>query len=370
MRIFAYILPVAAAVYLIAATGNWDIWYWYLAGVAAIELVLFLCQRGIFKVKEYLSGFAVSAEHHFPWTEKVTRTETYTDSKGKTHTRTTLKYVYHPDEWYWSLNTGKAFAICEEEFQNCRDSWRTEPIEIFPYHANCVSGGGGVAYQWDKDRRTAYTVTYTGKYKNYVRNSHSIFRTDEIDRKTARELGLIDYPVINGWEQDVIASSSKLGTDIMHGPMNQREFHLLNAFNGMKNQIHIFALLFPASSGIGIAEKQRAYWQGGNKNEFTICLGVEREDGKGIVRWCKCFSWCDEPYLEAATEDYFLTHTVLNWTMFSRWLQGNIHLWRRKEFSDFKYLGLKGSVKQNLSFYAISIILCVIGAFIAIRCNL
>lgn len=119
--------------------------------------------------------------------------------------------------------------------------------------------------------------------------------------------------------------------------------------------IHIFIILFEASEGVEVALKQRAYWHGGNKNEFTVCLGVENGTD---VKWCKAFSWCDAPALESATESGFINNPTFNLAAYARWLRGNIHLWKRKEFKDFKYLGVNLSPGAKWGVAILTILLC------------
>ena len=54
----------------------------------------------------------------------------------------------------------------------------------------------------------------------------------------------------------------------------------------------------------------------------------------------------DKPTLGVAVEGYFLQHPDLDLHAFGCWLEDNLGLWERKEFSDFEYLGYKLSKVQ------------------------
>lgn len=285
---------------------------------------------------EFLSGYVVKAKHFRPWTERVVYTETVSDGKGKTRQVQRVRYVHHPDEWKWELNTGRTTDISESKFRELAYRWTGGSTYYFPtYHVNCVSGGGGDAVDWDQVEDHVETETYESRYTNPLDHSNSIFRYKEISKAQAREMGLYDYPKIQVFEQKPI-----IGLDVATDA-DQRAFQLLNALFGSYSQIHFFVLLYEASKGLTIGEDQRAYWHGGNKNEFTICLGVEKsEDGQAILKWCNAFSWMDEPVLELAVEDWARDRIdqPLQLQEFAAWLRKHLGLWKRKEWKDFAYL--------------------------------
>ena len=76
-----------------------------------------------------------------------------------------------------------------------------------------------------------------------------------------KENKLFDYPEIKNNDQNPILGFNATDTDI-------DAVRYLNGYRGPKNQIHVFILCFNNPS-LEIAEMQKAYWQGGNKNEFV-----------------------------------------------------------------------------------------------------
>ena len=144
----AYIAPVLTCAILLVHFQDYEQWWLYaiMAGVSC--LFLWLAMRRGTRTKEYLSAYAVKIVHHEPWVERVTYQETYTDSKGNTHTRTRVRYVHHPDVWFMPMNTGVAPHISHSTYDSYRRLWGTPVNHIHPFHANCVSGGGGQEYEW------------------------------------------------------------------------------------------------------------------------------------------------------------------------------------------------------------------------------
>ena len=142
--------------------------------VALSDLLLWLIIRRASRKREYLSGYAVNIQHHEAWTERVVIQEAYTDGNGKTRHRTVIRYHYHPDIWFMKLNTGVEVHVSESVYDRYRMIWGTERTEIYPYHPNCVGGGGGQLYEWNGVYADAGTSTYNGLYVNYVINSNSM----------------------------------------------------------------------------------------------------------------------------------------------------------------------------------------------------
>lgn len=337
-------------------------WWGYALAAAGSLLVLWLSMRGASGTKEYLSGYALRATHHEPWTEQIITTETYTDSKGNTHTRTRVSYIHHPDVWFLTLNTGHCVDITESTYDSLADLWGTPIRHINPFHANCISGGGGQEYDWDGIYEHMATTTYKGRYINYVKYSDSIFRHEKISDEDAEEYGLVEYPDFRRkfLETDVILMSPKLNITLPEG--TEEHFWRINAYYGQERQIHVFIILFDAAKGIGTALKQRAFWHGGNKNEFTVCLGIENG---ADVKWCEAFSWCDVPALESATETWFINNPVLDLQAYAEWLKDNLHMWKRKEFKDFKYLGVNLSPTAEWLVAILTIALCAAIVYIS-----
>lgn len=342
MHKLAYLLPLLAlgGVYLYDPAGfmrHDPVELLIVGGVAlAVVGVVHALVRYFGKDVEFLSGYVVTAKHFRPWTERQVYYVTVSDGKGKTRQERRVRYVHHPDSWEWELNTGHTSSISESMFNELVYRWGGDTRYFPTYHPNCVSGGGGDATDWDQEMSHAETETYECRYTNPLDHSNSIFRYKEISEQEAKEMGLYDYPKVERFEQTPV-----IGLDIATFA-DQRAFQLLNAMNGSRHQVHFFVLLYDAAKGLTIGEDQRAYWHGGNKNEFTICLGIEKkeETGENILKWCNAFSWMDEPVLELAIESWArdCQDKPLDLQAFCQWLQEHLDLWKRKEWKDFAYL--------------------------------
>lgn len=315
--------------------------------------------RYVGKTKEYLSGYVVRIRHFNAWTERVVRHETVSDGKGRTRQVTRVEYVHHPEYWDWVLNTGSATNISCSEYRQLAAIWQTPCIPFNTSHINCVSGGGGQAYDWNGYESDCETVTFTGRYSNPLQQSNSIFKYERLTREDFERYHLYDYPDIRGREQDVI-----VGPEGSWTPEEQRDFHLLNALYGYDHEVHFFVLLYDADAtnelGVGTVEKQRAWWKGGNKNEFTVCIGLKglRESRRDVV-WAHAFSWMDSPVLAVNLETWIRENPQLDLSAMCYWLRGHIDLWKRKEFKDFDYIHFPMNWWQLLILYLCTVGICV-----------
>ena len=88
-----------------------------------------------------------------------------------------------------------------------------------------------------------------------------------------------------------------------------------------------------------VANKQRSYWEGGNKNEFVVCIGV---DNSGRFEQVDAIAWISKPAFEAEVEDFIMNHEDVKLKKFADWLPGQVAAhWKRRDFKDFEYLQME-----------------------------
>lgn len=364
MRLFAYLLPVVTAIILFATKFNADIWWVFLLFLGVPLLILWIVEL-LFKHLndvEFLSAYVVSVAHYNEWVERVERTETISDEKGNVRTKTYIDYVTHPEYWEQTFNTGKRQFINYSEYEELCNLFGT-PIQHFDtYYFNCVSGGGGQECHWDYNEMHTKTLTFSHRYRNYMRYSNSVMRFREVTPQDVKDKHLFDYPKPpKYYDQKVVLEQPDV--DLVTADA-QEAFQRLNAFCGERHEIHVFVLLFDATKqGVEAAELQRAYWEGGNQNEFVVCIGVDKD---GTVKWSDAFSWMDVPTLSVATRQYLTQNPKLDLVALAQWIRDNLDKWKRKNFEDFKYLGTNFSPAQEKWFVTISVLLCAVAVTLAI----
>ena len=332
--------------YVIVSGGGWLV----------TALVQRCCYRSRTQSTEFLGTYISGIFYEEPWTEIYVTEETYTDEDGETRTRKRIDYIHHSEEFYFCTDIGTTHYINEDSFLMIKNRWHTRRYPDVWYGSEIAGGARfGCHYLYedvegsdDERVRNLFTITEPHKYTNKIKHSNSIFRFEKIDRNEAESLGLIDYPEITDFDLQAILSNE---FNVPHS--TERAYRVFNSVTAPRGEMHLFVLLFNAQkTDIGIVEKQRAYWCGGNKNEFSVCLGLDN----GEVKWARAFSWADEPILEAKTADWFRRNPQAELVDYLEWLYRNYKLWERKSFSDFDYIRVSLTTPQLLMVYAAAIL--------------
>lgn len=377
MVVLLYLIPLLTCGVLYAISGTDYDWYIYVLIVGGsmlpTGLIHWLMYRHRTSAKEYLGSFIYSIRHDDAWTEIQEYYEEVRDSKGNVRRVKRRRHIYHPEYWMFYTSIGSSEYISGSSYDYIRKLWRT------PCHHESIFGfnivGGVRHYQtyeysdlldclpsdnpFENETvfNTMIAITEQHRYTNKLRNSNSIFRFEDISREKANELGLWNYPAIERFDMSPI-----LGVDV-DSKIGQH-FRLLNAYYGALYQIRFFIIFFDsATQGVEIAEKQRAYWKGGNKNEFVICLGISNDK----VDWCHAFSWMDEPVLSVKLENYFHSHPELDLMKLHHWLRWHLNDWKRKEFSDFNYINVDLSPTQHWWAFFITCAINVAAIFLVLN---
>lgn len=368
---FVYVIPIIACLLLRFSfdySGEWTAYLWIiLFGEAIAGLLHWGCFRIHTSSEEYLGSIVDSIHYEEPWTELIERTETKTDSSGKSYTVKRIDEKFHPEQYYFYTTLDTRIKCSRGFFNSIRETWDV-PGHTDTWRDRKIKGGVryGTTHKFRdlgpraaEDMRNWVPVTESHYYTNKIRCSNSIFKFEKIDKKQAAELGLFDYPKIKDYDADCILSRSFTVTDHEQGL-----FRRFNARIAPRSQMRLYILLFEAGQGIGIAEMQRAYWQGGNKNEFVVCLGLNYDE---TVEWAKVFSWADLQDKEVEAAQWFVQHPNLDWNEAYNYLSNHIYEWKRKEFADFDYIHVTLPLWQVLSAFALSIIENIIALSIALK---
>ena len=354
MEILIFLIPIVTAG-ILAFKFREKTALWEYAVVLVPSLLLFFALKYSFVYissldKEYLSDLVSKITYYEDWDETVmvTHTRTVPCGKGKIRTETYVvpERRYHPKRYVYETVTGETNDVSEDEYKLI--CYKLNMPAVFKDMHRSYRSKDGDAYvtSWNRTRGNSYPVTWTHLYQNKVKaSSYSIFKYGNMSEEEIKENKLFDYPEIKNNDQNPILGFNATDTDI-------DAVRYLNGYRGPKNQIHVFILCFNNPS-LEVAEMQKAYWQGGNKNEFVVCLGVKNNK----VIWCNPFSWSDEPMLEVKTRDYFIKHPNINFKDYAEWLDTQIDKnWHRKEFNDFNYLSIELSIGWYIAI--LIIILC------------
>lgn len=344
MAWIAILIPIVVAIFLLIFSRK-SVTFWEIGLLIAPSALLILIMNSLMVASnesdtEYRGSYVTKVIYYQEWNERVHCRHSYdcnctTDKKGHKSCSTCYRHAYdvdyHPECWSKVTNTGAEYSISKQQFLELQKQFGTQPYFV-DMHRNYHTIDGDAYYtDWNKKPETCDIVTTEHSYVNKVQASKSIFKFDVIDEKTKKTCQLYDYPNILYTYQPMVLGH---GVDYL----TDRKLQYLNGYYGTNKQFRMY-MCFYKNQSVEAAFKQRSYWEGGNKNEFVVCIGT---DDLGRYQWCKCFSWMDKPDLEVRVQDWFndeKNNHKIDLNKFAEWMPKQIEQhWQRKHFKDFNYL--------------------------------
>ena len=353
MEVIIYIIPFITALFLLIVFNRKMVWWEYLVLILPSLLFTLITQLIMVSVNssdtEYLGGYVNRITYYEPWDEMVHVRHTRTNSDGETEVYYTWEREYHSERYTYVDNESNwEHYLSKKEYEIIKKRMGNKAVFRDMHRDYHRIDGDAYDIYWDKTVEHLYDITTPHSYTNKIKasQSHTIFKYSDISEEDAKELGLYEDPDINLMNQNPIIGRYASDKD-------KQRIKYINATYGKTHQFRVY-MLFYEGKDIEISEQQKAYWQNGNKNEFVVCLGTQRDS----VVWCNPFSWCDEPKLEALTRDYFIQNPKVDIDAYGKWLQTQIPTkWKRKEFSDFEYIHIGLSKGQYIALIIIMILL-------------
>src|SRR3989304_3295028 len=337
-------IPVIAAVLLLVFFFKKIIW-WELAILIAPSAIIILLLNTIMVSyrtgdTEYLGNYIKKVIYYQAWDEEVSCRHSYdcncsTDKDGHETCSTCYMHSYdvdyHSEYWTKEDNLGNEYGISKIEYDILVKRFSTKSYFVDLHRDFHSIDGDSYHTDWGGEPERSDVISTEHSYMNKVKVSHSIFKFENIDEKSKKLWSLYDYPTVANYYQRVV-----LGYNVDQA--TERKLQYLNGFYGTSKQFRMYIVFFRNQSP-EVAYKQRSYWEGGNKNEFIVCIGLNK------VRkfdWVKCFSWMDKPELEVEVQDYFNKSKDINLLNFANWMPKQIEQnWHRKPFKDFDYLEIE-----------------------------
>jgi len=320
-------------------------WWEYLllfgTSIIVISVSKLIIETSMTSDTEYWNEIAYEVEYEGKYDEYIhkTCTERYacgTDSKGQTKycTRTyDCSYVEHySPKWRIKSKNGASIRISQEEYIRIKNKWGNE--KKTGTHSRAYTYDDGIYGSFWLSRRELIECMVTEhSYENRVQAAHTVFDFQDVTEEDKKNYGLYEYPQIyDGYKQNHI-----LGADNKEAEKNMQ---ILNAELGPKKQVKAFILVFKnKSKQAGIM--QEAYWQGGNKNEFVLAVGVDKENN---VTWAHPFTWAEHSIVKVNAREFVLGQKKLNLIEISNFLYDDLSKnFVRKHFSEFNYLTVEPS---------------------------
>jgi hypothetical protein len=277
------------------------------------------------KTTEYYGSIVTNLYEREPYNEWHHETCSYpcgTDKDGNTEycTRDCSHQEDYCADWNLKTNIGENIGLNEADYYyylNKIGGQRNVIDKIENYDSDdwadiCWNNNskfyhkkvGEYSYKYESSIPSTYPLSkQTGvvtkhTYENRLKNTdYSVFGYQKVDTADIKYYGLYELPSPqNYFYQDII-----LGENI--SPKIQEYFNAMNGWIGSMDSCRVFICLFknkPQSVGL----LQESYWVGGNKNEVTICLGLNDNDS---IQWVYPFShsFTKSGTLQQDLKDYF-----------------------------------------------------------------
>ncbi len=345
---FVLLIPILTILILLIFFRK-DVQWWEYLLVAGPDILL-IVSMNYFMIQsrtsdiEYLGYDVVSIKYYEDWDEWITRTCYYEtcSGSGSNRTCTTHSYdcsyrKYHPEYWVMVASNGDELGITQDYYKYLQKKFATPIIFVDMSRDFYKDDGDMYKNEWDGSILKAHSVTRKHDYENKIKASHSIFKIEDLTPEEVKRWKLYDYPVLESHAQDFILGYNQ------NESINNK-LHYLNGCLATKHQIQTFVLIFK-NQPKSVAFKQRSHWEGGNKNELLVCIGIDSLTN--TVQWSKSFSWMDVPTLAVGLDSYISSQNTLDINATVDYLIQKVPSdWHRKSFHDFDYLQIEVTATQ------------------------
>ena len=299
----------------------------------------------------------VEIQHWEKWTTRESRRVRYacgTDKDGNAEYcyRTEYYTETHGPYWYSIDQYGDRHSISQSEYNQWRRTWDTE--KKIGHNRGSSAGfsrsisGDIFSCKWTGEFEEMFPWHSIHSYENRIRSSHSVFRTieptDEMVEAWPRPADERDPTPIHGFGVSIAEE-------------DQLFMERVNCLLGPVYEIHTLIYLFDSSQySRGITDEILSAWDGPNKNELCIFIGVD--DNKN-VDWIRVESWADNTQFHGMIESSFL-NKGLRIRSLGTYIQTNIGgNWERKSFEEFEYI----QIKISFWWYFAEVVVSLLGGF-------
>jgi hypothetical protein len=98
---------------------------------------------------------------------------------------------------------------------------------------------------------------------------------------------------------------------------------------------------------------QEAYWKGGNKNEFIVCVGLNKKE----IDWTKVISWTEKETLKVRTAREIKEMKDFDAIEVVKYMGENVpKRFVRKQFADFSYIAVRPTTTAILITFGVTLL--------------
>lgn len=339
------LIPVFVVAILVIFFRSKMAWWEYLLvfGIPFITIAVckFTSVISQTNTNECWNSYAIRACYYEAWDEWDNETcyRTVTDADGDSHTESydCSHRDYYPAYWEVEDNIGGSYHIDQSYYKFLVSQWGQETFEDM--HRDYYTQDGDKYFSnYNNNFDKLLPLCTKHIYKNKVRSSKSIFNFQDVSKEDFARYGLYDYPnfkLLNS-TQDLINYNPILGWNNI---ADSKKLQRYNGALGSWKKVHMMILVFrdkPYEASL----MQEAYWKGGNKNEFVLCIGIS----KNKIKWTKVISWTDKQDLKVYVTRVVKEMDTLNMSAVIDIVAANVRTkFVKKDFHDFDYITIEPS---------------------------
>ena len=384
--LFCYLIAILP---LAIAAGLWyfskRVTWWEALSLSVLSALIVLCfhviaVNGMLSDTETWSGVVTESQFRPTWKEYyeyavyrteyyyTTETERYTDSKGKSHTRTVRvkhsKQVFdhwepttrtHSDKWSCNDTVNGGYDIDQSRYKDILNSFGQEKSKPgtrrTSEHKSRMISGDPNDYYTVNVKNYIYPVTSRRSFENRVKAAPSVFSYAKVPENAP----VFEYP----------SNNDKFCSDRTVGAVGVSTLNLdqMNAILGPTKQINVILAGFGVEKGSDIAQLQEAKWFGGKKNDLVICFG-----GGQITKpsWVYVFGWSESDICKQNLQSIIMQNGMKNETLplIQKEIMTN---YKRKDWHKFDYLTIEVPASKYIWLFAIVALVNIGGIIFAMK---
>ncbi|MEN6550047.1 MAG: hypothetical protein ABFE07_28730 [Armatimonadia bacterium] len=237
---------------------------------------------------ETWSGQVTQVVDYPYWEARWTTTETYTDSKGRSHTRTVHHHEVYPEHWAAQDTLGQELDVSKPTFEDFKRRLGGTVNRQKPYKDN-FDCGDPYTYHTPNTAAACIPVTAWRNFENKVKTCKNLFAFSEVPK----DVPVFAYPA----NRDPYHSNRLLGATGVGG----LEWDQLNARLGPTKKVNLI-LVGCGAKDVSFAQYQEAAWVRGRKNDLVLCFGGDPKK----PTWSYVFGWTDREVVKRNLESILL----------------------------------------------------------------
>jgi len=344
----AVIIPILGAFVMLRWYRSHLAWWEIVIPMAVALIFTLIFKFTVEKVQtsdtDYEGDLVTEARYYESWETYVRKTCTRTTRVGKTTITTTYDCSYcdeNPARWTVVNSKGEEFSIDDRFYNVLRKRWKSQETfvelgrDINHGGFGCGKDGDMYTISWDGEPLTSEATVEAKDYENRVQAAHTVFDYPDVTDEDTKTYGLVDYPEIVGYKQNTVLGDTVKWMRKWERAVGEKLIQHSCGYWGPRKDANIWLVFFVDKPMIS-ASMQEAYWEGGNDNEVTICVGLSSKTRE--IQWVKPFSWTPNRTILVNLREDIMNTKNFNFKKIKEAIDKNMPSYKKKDFKEFNYL--------------------------------